>query len=143
MRKDNILKPKTGASFSEDETTQRFLENNEKLFRKDLGCSMKTLNGQHRNDAGKIFKSVKILEWQAIIPMNYGYNNTIFAQLYDITGYQKFCKIHRKTPVPEPHFLEKAGPRPATLFKKRLWHRYFPVNFAKFLRTAFLQNISG
>ena len=48
---------------------------------------MKTLNGQHRNDAGKIFKSVKILEWQAIIPMNYGHNNTIFAQLYDITGY--------------------------------------------------------
>ena len=25
--------------------------------------------------------------------------------------------------------------RPATLFKKRLWHRCFPVNFAKFLRT--------
>ena len=27
--------------------------------------------------------------------------------------------------------------RPATLFKKRLCHRYFPVNFAKFLRTSF------
>ena len=25
--------------------------------------------------------------------------------------------------------------RPATLLKKRLQHRYFPVNFAKFLRT--------
>ena len=25
--------------------------------------------------------------------------------------------------------------RPATLLKKRLWHRSFPVNFAKFLRT--------
>ena len=23
----------------------------------------------------------------------------------------------------------------ATLFKKRLWHRYFPVNFSGFLRT--------
>ena len=23
------------------------------------------------------------------------------------------------------------------------WHRYFPVNFAKFLRTPFLQNTSG
>ena len=30
-----------------------------------------------------------------------------------------------------------------TLFKKRLWHRCFPVNFAKFLRTPFLQNTSG
>ena len=27
---------------------------------------------------------------------------------------------------------------PATLLKKRLWHRWFPVNFAKFLRTPFL-----
>ena len=26
----------------------------------------------------------------------------------------------------------------ATLFKKRLWHRCFPVNFVKFLRTLFL-----
>ena len=25
--------------------------------------------------------------------------------------------------------------RPATLLKERLWHRYFPVNFVKFLRT--------
>ena len=32
--------------------------------------------------------------------------------------------------------------RPATLLKTRLWHRYFPVNFAKILRTAFLQNTS-
>ena len=31
---------------------------------------------------------------------------------------------------------------PATLIKKSLWHRCFPVNFAKFLRTSFLQNTS-
>ena len=30
--------------------------------------------------------------------------------------------------------------RPATLLKKRIWHRCFPVKFAKFLRTTFLQN---
>ena len=29
------------------------------------------------------------------------------------------------------------------LLKKRLWHRCFPVNFVKFLRTPFLQNTSG
>ena len=28
--------------------------------------------------------------------------------------------------------------RPATLLKKRLWHRCFLVNFSKFLRTPFL-----
>ena len=32
--------------------------------------------------------------------------------------------------------------RPATLLKKRLWYGCFPVNFAKFLRTPFLQNTS-
>ena len=38
---------------------------------------------------------------------------------------------------------EVAGLRPATLLKKRLWHSCFPVNFAKFLRTPFLQSTSG
>ena len=35
-------------------------------------------------------------------------------------------------------FLIKLQARPATLFKKRLWHRCFPVNFVKFLRTTFI-----
>ena len=37
-------------------------------------------------------------------------------------------------------FNKVAGLRSATLLEKRLWHRCFPVNFAKFLRTPFLQN---
>ena len=32
--------------------------------------------------------------------------------------------------------------RPATLLKKRFWHKCFSVNFAKFLRTLFLQTTS-
>ena len=40
-------------------------------------------------------------------------------------------------------FNKVAGLMPATLLKKRLWHRCFPVNFSKFLRTPFLQNTSG
>ena len=32
---------------------------------------------------------------------------------------------------------------PATLFKKILWRRCFPVDFAKFLRISLLQNTSG
>ena len=56
----------------------------------------------------------------------------------------KYRKIHRKIPVPECLFFNKvAGPMPATFFKKKLWHRCFPVNFAKFLRTPFLLNTSG
>ena len=34
-------------------------------------------------------------------------------------------------------FNKVAGLRPATLLKKRLWHRCFPMNFAKFPRTPF------
>ena len=41
--------------------------------------------------------------------------------------FQKFHKIHKKRPVP----------------LKRPWHSCFPVNFAKYLRTPFLQNTSG
>ena len=40
-------------------------------------------------------------------------------------------------------FNKVADLNPATLLKKRLWHRCFPVNFVKFLRTPFLQNTSG
>ena len=39
--------------------------------------------------------------------------------------------------------LQALDLRPATLLKKRLWRRCFPVNFAKFLRTPFQQNTSG
>ena len=44
---------------------------------------------------------------------------------------QKFRKNQRKTPVP------------VTLFFLSLWHRRFPVNFAKFLRIPLLQNTPG
>ena len=41
-------------------------------------------------------------------------------------------------------FNNVAGLRTATLLKTEIWHRCFPVNFAKFKkRTPFLQNISG
>ena len=34
-------------------------------------------------------------------------------------------------------FNKVAGLRSTTLLKKRLWHRCFPVNFVRFLRTPF------
>ena len=40
------------------------------------------------------------------------------------------------------HLYQRPGLRPATILKKRLWHRCFPVNFEKFLRAPFLQNPS-
>ena len=40
-------------------------------------------------------------------------------------------------------FNNVADLRSATLLKKRLWHRCFPVNFAIFLRRPILQSTSG
>ena len=40
--------------------------------------------------------------------------------------------------IADTGFNKVAGLRPATLLKKKLWHRRFPVNFVKFLRTPFL-----
>ena len=36
-----------------------------------------------------------------------------------------------------------ANLRPATLSKKKLWRRFFPVNFAKFLRATYFKDSSG
>ena len=40
-------------------------------------------------------------------------------------------------------FNKVAGLRPATLLKKRLWHRCFPLNFGKFSRAPFYRTHSG
>ena len=51
-----------------------------------------------------------------------------------------FAKFTEKHLCQGLFFSKVAGFKPATLFKKRLWHRCFPVNFAKVLRTLSLQN---
>ena len=54
----------------------------------------------------------------------------------------KWRKIHKKRLCWSLFFNKVARWRPATLFKKRLHHRSFPENYAKFLKTAFWQNTS-
>ena len=49
---------------------------------------------------------------------------------------RNFAKFTRK-PLCQSLFFS------ATLLKKRLWHRCFSANYAKFLKTPFLQNTSG
>ena len=51
---------------------------------------------------------------------------------------RNFEKLTRKHLCGSLFFDKVAGLRPATLLKKRLWHRCFPVNFVRFLRTPFL-----
>ena len=57
---------------------------------------------------------------------------------------KNFVKFTGKHLCQSPFFNNKVEDlRPATLLKKRLWQRCFPVNFRKFLRTPFLQNTYG
>ena len=57
--------------------------------------------------------------------------------IFKIGVHEKFCNIHRTTRVLESLLIKWQVWRPATLSIKRLQHRCFPVNIAKFLRTAF------
>ena len=50
---------------------------------------------------------------------------------------RNFAKFTGKHLCQSLFFNKVAGLRPATLLKKRLWHRCFPVNFVKFLGTPF------
>ena len=51
---------------------------------------------------------------------------------------RNFAKFTGKHLCQNLFFNKVAGLRAETLFKKRLWHRCFPVNFAKFLWTPFV-----
>ena len=51
---------------------------------------------------------------------------------------RNFTKFSGKYLCQSLFFGKIAGLRPATLSKKRLWHRYFPVNIANFLRAPFV-----
>ena len=56
---------------------------------------------------------------------------------------RNFAKLAGKHLCHRLFFNKVADLRPATLFKKRHWHRCFPMNFTKFLRIPFLQNTYG
>ena len=53
-------------------------------------------------------------------------------------GLGNFTKLTEKHLCQSLLFNKVADLRPATLLRKRLWHRCFPVNFAKVSRTPFL-----
>ena len=56
---------------------------------------------------------------------------------------RNFAKFTGKYLCQSLFFNKVAGLRSLTLIKNKLWCRCFPVNFAKLLRTPFLQNASG
>ena len=56
---------------------------------------------------------------------------------------RNFTKFTEKHLCQSLFFNKVTGLRPATLLKKKLWHRCFPVKVVKLPRTPSLQNISG
>ena len=75
-------------------------------------------------------------------------NFPCFAHRFSIHGMLFFGRLvglfsPKYGPILSFYGKKTAGLRLATLLKKSLWHRCFPVNFAKFLRIPFLQNTSG
>ena len=78
-------------------------------------------------------------------------SKTLFATKFRSSRSEVFCKkvvLRNFAKFTGKHlcqslfFNKVAGLRPVTLLKKRLWHRYFPVNFPKFLRTPlFIEHI--
>ena len=87
----------------------------------------------------KLKEHVKHL-WQSFLATNKSSHLRCFVK-------KVFLKISQNsqenTCLRVSFFNEVAGLRLSTLLKERLWHRYFPVNFAQFLRTSLLQNTSG
>ena len=81
--------------------------------------------------------------------MHFLFNNTSLYRSSHQRCSMKKGVLRNFTKFPGKHlcqslfFNKVAGLRPATLLKRRLWYRCFPVNFVKFLRTRFLQNTSG
>ena len=70
----------------------------------------------------------------------------VWVYIYRYSRPEPFCKkaaLRNFTKFTGKHlcqslfFNKVAGLRPATLSKKRLWRRCFPVNFVKFVRPSF------
>ena len=58
----------------------------------------------------------------------------LFGHVLQNRSSQKFRKTYRKTPAPEFIFLKKLHHQACNFVKKRLQHRCFTVNFAKWLK---------
>ena len=121
-----------------------FVAERKTIFVYNFAASIKKENANH-NVPTFLDLNIIIKEGQfssKLFDKKYGFNFSIVRlQKQSSRGVlRNFTKIHRKTPVAESLFFSL---RPATLLKRGFWNRCFPVNFAEFLGTPFLQNISS
>ena len=79
-------------------------------------------------------------KWSFLVLPQLKSRRDVFFKKYVLRNFAKFTGKHLRQSL---YFDKVAGMRTATLLKERLWNRCFRVNFAKFLRTPFLQKTSG
>ena len=85
----------------------------------------------------------KVLDWLSCIKNIFWVSlQTFFRSSHQMCSMKKVV-LKNNSRCSRFSFLIKLQAAPATLVKNRLWHRCFPVNFAKVLRTLVLQNTSG
>ena len=89
-------------------------------------CSLKSVMKNLPKFTGKHLSRILLLKKTEAVARGYSVK-TVFLEI--LQNSQELCQ--------SLFFNKVAGLRPATLLKKRLWHRHFPVNFVKFLRTPF------
>ena len=72
-----------------------------------------------------------------MVPMTSGNNFQSFfhRRCFKKGVLKNFAKFTGKYLCQRLIFNKAAGQKPATLLKKKRWHRCFPMNFAKFLTT--------
>ena len=85
----------------------------------------------------KIKSAIKeaLLAWKLKLVCSRRSRPRVFCKRGVLRNFPKFTGKHR---CQRTFFNKVADLRPATLLKKRFWHRCFPLNFAKYLRTPFL-----
>ena len=109
------------------------------LFKKRLQhrCFVEDLRtaGSETSMQGSLFNKVAILTaWThlAVLEAKAATRGVMWEKMFI-----EISSIHRKHLCQGLLFNKVASSRPATLLKKRLWHSYFSVNFAKFQEIPF------
>ena len=94
----------------------------------------------NKNVPAKFLKPLASFEisWLLVLKfiLNLPWSLSLIVFIYFQELSDEVCKDNAMQKQPR-EVLCKKRPQPATFIKKRLWHRCFPVNFAKFLRTLF------
>ena len=103
------------------------------MQRKMFWKRVEHLPDRARDICNQVQKAIATLQQQKHPPEVF-YKKSVLENLVKFTG-KNLC---------QSLFFDKfAGLRPETLLKKRLWHKCFPVNFAKYLRTPFYRSPPG